>query len=541
MKSFQAFKSHSYLFQPAIATAIHRRLVLSSFWFWAAIAIAFFAKIPPSYTQTPAENQTTNEVTNETTPAVSQPGLHEGTKKPQPPQQLAPIISPEKLPNRRPPTFETGISPAFQEYRLGPGDQIFIQVQRFPELSITTSVNPQGKIIMPLIGATRVEQLTTETVQQKIRQRLQEFIVNPQVSVEVLARRTVEVTITGEVTQPGFYPLSTPNLAAAIQAAGGATSEADLQRVIVQRQLPDGRTIKKEVDLLTPLQKGNSFPKLRLEDEDVIVLPEIPSDRRQEYDYQFATNTFLSAPQQPIGVTVIGEVAQPGFYNLAPNPRALVNAILTAGGVTTEANLKKVRVRRQQEDGSVTEFTVNLFAPLVEGNDLPEVRLIEGDAIVIPELQPEEYADYNSTLVAESNLAKQQIQVRVLSRPAGTAGVQTLPSGSTFANLLNNVPLQTADVDDIALIRFDKDTKETITRSIDGEKALQGHPEHDILLRENDVVIIGRSFINKVSNFLNTFTQPFRDVLGFLLFFDSLRNSTENLFGPSGQQENTNN
>jgi polysaccharide export outer membrane protein len=532
MKSFQPFKSHSYLFQPAIATAVRSRLVLSSCWFGGLLAIAFFAKIQPSYSQTPSDNQTT--------PAVSQPGLHEGTKKPQPPQKLAPIISPENLPNRQPPKFETGISPAFQEYRLGPGDQLFIQVQRFPELSITTAVNPQGKIVMPLLGAIRVEQQTTEAVQQEIRQRLQEFIVNPEVSVEVLARRTVEVTITGEVTQPGFYPLSTPNLAAAIQAAGGATSEADLQRVIVQRQLPDGRTIEEEVDLLTPLQNGNSFPKLRLEDEDVIILPEIPSDRRQEYDYQFATNTFLSAPQQPVEVTVIGEVAQPGFYNLPPNPRALVNAILTAGGVTTEANLKEVRVRRQREDGSVTEFTVDLFTPLVEGNDLPEVRLIDGDSIVIPELQPEEYANYNSTLVAESNLAKPQIQVRILSRPSGTAGVQTIPSGSTFANLLNNVPLQTADLDDIALIRFDKETKETITRSIDGKKALQGHPQHDILLRENDVVIIGRNFISKVSNFLNTFTQPFRDVLGFLLFFDSLRESSQNLFGPGNEADNNN-
>jgi polysaccharide export outer membrane protein len=218
----------------------------------------------------------------------------------------------------------------------------------------------------------------------------------------------------------------------------------------------------------------------------------------------------------------------------------VVNAILTAGGVTTEANLKEVRVRRQREDGSVTEFTVDLFTPLVEGNDLPEVRLIDGDSIVIPELQPEEYANYNSTLVAESNLAKPQIQVRILSRPSGTAGVQTIPSGSTFANLLNNVPLQTADLDDIALIRFDKETKETITRSIDGKKALQGHPQHDILLRENDVVIIGRNFISKVSNFLNTFTQPFRDVLGFLLFFDSLRESSQNLFGPGNEADNNN-
>ncbi|NES73939.1 MAG: polysaccharide export protein, partial [Okeania sp. SIO2D1] len=51
-------------------------------------------------------------------------------------------------------------------------------------------------------------------------------------------------------------------------------------------------------------------------------------------------------------------------------------------------------------------------------------------------------------------------------------------------------------------------------------------------LQDNDVIVVGRTLIAKLTNALNVFTQPFRDVLGFLLFFDSLADSADNLFGP---------
>ena len=54
-------------------------------------------------------------------------------------------------------------------------------------------------------------------------------------------------------------------------------------------------------------------------------------------------------------------------------------------------------------------------------------------------------------------------------------------------------------------------------------------------LQDSDVIVIGRNLIGRITYALNTFTQPFRDVLGFTLFFRELGNSATNLFGPTGR------
>jgi polysaccharide export outer membrane protein len=53
------------------------------------------------------------------------------------------------------------------------------------------------------------------------------------------------------------------------------------------------------------------------------------------------------------------------------------------------------------------------------------------------------------------------------------------------------------------------------------------------LLQDEDVIVIDRNFSANLSYFLNSFTQPFRDILGFLLFFREISNSAEELFGPN--------
>ena len=65
--------------------------------------------------------------------------------------------------------------------------------------------------------------LTVGESQQRLRERFSQFIKNPQVSAGLLVQRPVVVTVTGEVARPGFYPLQTPQLPAALAAAAGTT------------------------------------------------------------------------------------------------------------------------------------------------------------------------------------------------------------------------------------------------------------------------------------------------------------------------------
>lgn len=640
-------------------------------------------------------------------------------------------------------------------YRLGPGDQIYIEVQPFNELSLQTAINPEGSIVLPLIGAISLEKLTPAQAQQKIQAQLNQYLVNPIVSLQLLVPRPINVTITGEVARPGFYPV-TPTLATlatllataggttanadlrqvrlrwtendgilreqevnlltpltqgqpipdipledgdaivvpkresledrqynrslisrsnlvappsaveitvlgevaqpgfyilppsirpladalliaggatpaadlrcvivrrlqddgtltepifldiynalqtngqtlpdfplnngdiviipklpladpdydnnlarrsnisaqqpvqitivgevtqpgyhilpaslrplpdALLIAGGASPTADLKNIQVRRLLADGTISEETVDLFTPLMNGEELPSIPLSNGDVVFVPKRPLGDDQDYDHNIVGQSNLAA-QQPVQITVLGEVAQPGFHLLDPAPRPLPNALLIAGGTTSEADLRSVRVRRLIGNGTVSEEIVDLFTPLQTGAELPSLRLGNGDVVYVPKIEPGTDQDYDRLLIARSTLANPEMTVRILSYPGQGANLITLRNGSTFSDILNTIPLSQADLRDIAVIRFDPEQGRAVTRKVDVKKLLEGDNSQNIPLQNNDVVVIGRNLLTKLTYSLNTFTQPFRDVLGFLLFFDQLRDSADALFGP---------
>ncbi len=208
---------------------------------------------------------------------------------------------PLRVPPLPPANFNRDINPAFRNrpYRLGPGDQITVQVQRFPELGFTGPISPEGVIVLPLIGTVNVRGLTVEESQQRLRERFGQFIKNPQISAALVVQRPVVVTVTGEVARPGFYPLQTPQLPAALAAAAGTTPTAELRAVRVRRTLPGGAVAEQVVDILTPLQTGIAPPDLRLEDGDAIVVPykQVTPDRKSDQD--LASRYSLAAAPVP--------------------------------------------------------------------------------------------------------------------------------------------------------------------------------------------------------------------------------------------------
>ena len=435
------------------------------------------------------------------------------------------------------PRLGDSLQPGFEEqkfgrYRLGPGDVLFVNVQRFPDLNIQGPVNPEGAIVLPLAGAVKVQGLTVADAQERIRVALDRYVVNPNVNLSLLSQRPVRVTLTGKVASPGYYPLNTPNISEALRLAGGIQASADLRRVTVRRTLNDGRTISQQLDLYSPLVTGANPPDLQLEDGDVIEVPQLTVADAQTYDRNLVSTSTL-ASQQPVQVTVVGEVSRPGFYVLQTG--RVAEALLVAGGSLNSADLRAVEVRRTLSNGALASENVDLYSPLSEGTPLPNIRLEEGNVVAVPKLLDVDVADYDRTLIAKSTLAKPDIRVRLLSYAAGGATTLTLPSGSTFREALNGVPLDTANLRSVALVRYDPDTGQAVSREINGKDALLGNPNADIPLRDNDVVVVGRNMVSKISFALNTFTQPFRDVLGFLLFFDSISDSASNLFRPSNR------
>jgi polysaccharide export outer membrane protein len=341
----------------------------------------------------------------------------------QPIDPFDPLVAPSE-PNRR---------TQFDLYRLGPGDTVSVLVNRFPDLSFNATVNPEGNIIAPLIGAIAVRGLTLEEVQERVRIGFNRYVIDPIVNVALTGQRPVQVTVLGEVTKPGFYPLN--------------------------------------------------------------------------------------------------------------NPPRVAAALLAAGGATNRADLRNVRVRRTLMDGNVIEQRLDLFAPIADGAMLPDLRLEDGDAVVVDRLDVAQEKDYDRSLAARSTLSKQNITIRVLSYASNGIGNVNLANGSTFLDALTAISpnLQNARLKKIALVRFDPEQGRAVTRELNGKKALQGDVSQNVPLQDNDIIIVGRNLVARITYALNTFTQPFRDTLGFLLFFNELSNSASDLFGPGDNDDDDDN
>ncbi|WP_228021530.1 polysaccharide biosynthesis/export family protein [Vasconcelosia minhoensis] len=131
------------------------------------------------------------------------------------------ILTPERLQG----VIEASpVEADFDSYRLGPGDSLFVSVQRFPDLSFQATLDLQGNVVVPIQGAVSLEGLTLSQAEQLIRNIYNQYVVirQPQdVTLTLVAQRGVEVTILGEVERPGFYPLADPRVATALLTAGG--------------------------------------------------------------------------------------------------------------------------------------------------------------------------------------------------------------------------------------------------------------------------------------------------------------------------------
>lgn len=311
--------------------------------------------------------------------------------------------------------FEVSPPSQFNRYRLGIGDAIAGTVQRFPDLNFSGTIDLDGNILVPLLGKVQIAGLTVEAAQEKIRQGLNRFVVDPQLIVTLTGLRPAQVTITGEVRRPGYYGLAPGSqLLSALQAAGGATTSADLRNIVVRRRSPDGNSvIEQQVDLFTPLQNATSLPDLRLRD---------------------------------------------------------------------------------------------------------------GDAVVVLKLEVGTTQDYDRTLAARSTIAQPTLTIRLLSYPNGRIGNVTLPNGSNFIDALTALApsLDDANLREISLIRFDPEQGKAVTQRIDGKRALLGDISQNVPLQDEDVIVVGRTLIAKVNYALRLITRPFTDFLGFRSFFNNL-------------------
>jgi polysaccharide biosynthesis/export protein len=355
-------------------------------------------------------------------------------------------------------------------YRLGIGDGITVSVQRFPDLSFQALINPEGNIVVPLLGTVSLQGLTLEEAQEKIRLGLNRYVVNP-VIVLALATQRQDLSFQTAISPEG--------------------------NIVV----PQVGTVSLKGLTLEEAQEKIRLGLSRILSDPIVVVSLIGT--------------------RPVQVTISGEIFRPGIYPINSATPRVADALLISGGSTLNADLRQVQIRRKLMDGSVVSQTIDLYATLQNGGSIPNLRLQDGDAIVVPRREVGNDDSYDRNLVARSSLATPQIRVRVLNYAAGGISTQALPNGSTFVDALGGVNLDTANLRDIALVRFDPERGKAVTQKLDAKKALGGDASQNVPLQDNDVIVVGRNLIGRITNFLTTITQPFFNVQSFLRFFDN--------------------
>lgn len=158
------------------------------------------------------------------------------------------------------------------DYRLGPGDKLRIEVYKDPQLSQSVQVRPDGKITLPLVGDVDATGKTPLELRDTLAQSLKEFMNNPTVTVIVVEAVSSQVTVMGEVSKPGALQIFGPtNIVQVIAMAGGFKEFANTKDVRVLRQKGNGgiETIRFNYkDLIN----GDAKPVL-LQSGDTVIVP----------------------------------------------------------------------------------------------------------------------------------------------------------------------------------------------------------------------------------------------------------------------------
>ena len=127
-------------------------------------------------------------------------------------------------------------APITDEYRIGPGDKLRIEVYKDAQLSQSVQVRPDGKITLPLIGDLEANGATPLELRDTIAKSLKEYITNPTVTVIVVEALASKVYVMGEVTHPGTMELHGPTtILQALAMAGGFKEFANTKDVKVLR------------------------------------------------------------------------------------------------------------------------------------------------------------------------------------------------------------------------------------------------------------------------------------------------------------------
>lgn len=436
-----------------------------------------------------------------------------------------------------PPTPSVLPSPASSglegAYLLGGGDIITIDVFEVPQYSGMYQVPIDGVIVLPLIGGVSVGGLTVEDATRTIANKYSVHLKHPLITMRLVNARPLNVVVSGEVMNPGLLSIALiggagdkpgiqyPTITAALKEAGGITLSANIRRIQVRRRSSGGGSDRIfEIDLENILQVGDRTVDLTLRDGDTIFVPVQPDiDLRRLR--QLATLNFAADVRIGRTVSVVGAVKRPGSYNiigtaisgggatgLTGGIPTLTQVLQEAGGIKMTADIRNITIRRLTKTGSEQIIPINLWELLQAGDIAQDTPLQEGDTIVIPETR--QYSTAELSELATAQFAPTSIQVSVVGEVQNPGAIDVAPNTTLNQALMTSGGFNRdrAFRENVRLIRLNPDGT-IVSREVVVDIARAAvNEQNNPILKENDIILVGRNRRAKVSDSLTTFFNP---------------------------------
>ena len=246
-------------------------------------------------------------------------------------------------------TFEPAMNIATpQNYILGAGDAVFIDIYGASQKTIEETISPDGYVVVEGFGPIQLGGLTVEQANARVKSKLGTRYSSSNIQFSVGQTRTITVNVMGEVKTPGSYTLSAfATVFHALYMAGGPNDIGTLRNIKVYRN----NRLVTTVDVYDYILNGNLKGNVRLADNDVITVG--------TYDCM---------------VNVTGKVKRPMYYEMKRD-ESMKSLIAYSGDFASDAYRKSVRVIRKQGT-QLSVFNVNEF-------DMGSFHMADGDSVLV--------------------------------------------------------------------------------------------------------------------------------------------------------------
>lgn len=346
-------------------------------------------------------------------------------------------------------TFEPSNNlPTPANYRLGPGDEITIDIWGTNQVSIQETITPDGAISIDNLGLIFLNGMTVNQATSFLRKELNKIYTGladekptSQIRVSLGNSRTIQVNVMGEVYQPGTYALSAfSTVFHALYSAGGVSEIGSLRNIQVVR---NGKTIA-NVDVYNFIMHGKTKDDISLQEGDVIIvspyeaLVKIEGNVKRPMKYEMKSNETVATLLKYAGnfasdaytrsmklirqngkeyqiftvddmdysvftlkdgdvltaeailnryenkLEVKGAVYRPGIYQFGGDLNTVKQLIEKADGVMADAFLGRAVLHRQRED--LTKEIVQVDLKGILGGNKPDIALQRNDVLYIPSI-----------------------------------------------------------------------------------------------------------------------------------------------------------